>query len=378
MTIHRFNSSMQGAPVYNGVAGAAIALLDACLLNGFNSLTTTLSGSGSLVTAGTASPHGYTSGDVVQVLGAVESGFNGKFAITVTGASAFTYGSTGSGSATGTITSKRAPPDGWEKQHTGTNLAAYRSTFSGSNQRVLQIKDTTTTYASARGYEAMSDVNTGTGAFPTTTQIAEGSYAMRKSSTADATARVWAMWADEKRFYFACAWHASYLTQFGIYFFGDFPSFKAGDGYNILINFDNSNAGANIGVNNLFVNLSSGLTITQANKFVARPYNQAGPNSILAGFLGDYAVATYIGAAGMSYPAPVDNGLYVSPVAILESSNIRGMMPGLYQPLHNTPLAHMAEVTDIVGLSGRTLQAITTAWTTTTCQVLLDVTGPWG
>jgi hypothetical protein len=223
----------------------------------------------------------------------------------------------------------------------------------------------------------MTDVNTGNGPFPTTAQVAEGSYALRKSSTADATARAWYFFGDEKRFYLCIAWHASYLTQFGIYAFGTIPSFKAGDGHNTIINFDNSNAGANVGVNNFFTSLSAAVATTQATKYMARAYNQAGPAAVACGSMGDYAMSAYIGSAGMVYPSSVDNGLYVSPVAINETSFIRGMWPGIFQPLHNSPLTTGGQVSDIVGLTGRTLQAVLSCYGTTNAQVLFDITGPW-
>ena len=53
---------------------------------------TSLTWSGSVVTGTTASPHGWTNGDVVQavIAGETPSAYNGTFAITITGASTFT------------------------------------------------------------------------------------------------------------------------------------------------------------------------------------------------------------------------------------------------------------------------------------------------
>jgi len=54
---------------------------------------TSLAWSGSVVTATTTAPHGWTTGDVLPVViaGAVPTGYNGSFTATVTGASTFTY-----------------------------------------------------------------------------------------------------------------------------------------------------------------------------------------------------------------------------------------------------------------------------------------------
>jgi head-tail adaptor len=57
-------------------------------------------------TATTSAPHGYATNDFVQIAGATPSGYDGKFKITVTGPSTFTYlvNGTLATPATGTIT----------------------------------------------------------------------------------------------------------------------------------------------------------------------------------------------------------------------------------------------------------------------------------
>lgn len=62
---------------------------------------------------------------------------------------------------------------GWTKAFSGTNMAAYKQS-AGSNQLYLRVDDTNATDARVVGYETMSDVNTGTGPFPTATQQSGG------------------------------------------------------------------------------------------------------------------------------------------------------------------------------------------------------------
>src|SRR5574337_1555206 len=57
-------------------------------------------------------------------------------------------------------------PAGWVKPYSGTNLAAYRAAT--GNQFYFRVDDSGTVEARISGYETMSDVNTGTGQFPTT------------------------------------------------------------------------------------------------------------------------------------------------------------------------------------------------------------------
>lgn len=65
---------------------------------------TTLARSSNVVTCTTTADHGFSTGDTISVRGAVETGFNGRWEITVTGSKTFTYTSAGSNvTATGTI-----------------------------------------------------------------------------------------------------------------------------------------------------------------------------------------------------------------------------------------------------------------------------------
>jgi len=73
----------------------------------------------------------------------------------------------------------------WTKEFTGTNKAAYRATV--GERYYLRVDDAAGQLAGVRGYSAMSDVDTGSDIFPTTTQ--QTNWTWRKSNTADATAR---------------------------------------------------------------------------------------------------------------------------------------------------------------------------------------------
>jgi hypothetical protein len=54
----------------------------------------------------------------------------------------------------------------------------------------------------------MSDVNTGTGPFPTAAQVAGGGY-WEKSGAAGSTARNWIVVGDERAFYWWCVPNAA-------------------------------------------------------------------------------------------------------------------------------------------------------------------------
>src|SRR5574337_116824 len=126
---------------------------------------------------------------------------------------------------------------GWTRAYTGTNKSAYRA---GSGlQSYLRIDDTDAQLARLVGYRSMSDVDTGTDAFPTGAQVSGGLY-FRKSTSANSNARGWFCVATDKTFYlFAHGLDASSFigtnggaTNFG---FGELDSYVTSDAYHAFI-----------------------------------------------------------------------------------------------------------------------------------------------
>lgn len=90
------------------------------------------------------------------------------------------------------------PSAGWTKPFVDTGKAVYRNAATAVARSYYRVTDAGTTWARIRGYDAMSDVDTGTGEFPSMSVISgDGIYAY-KSSTADTTARSWILLADER------------------------------------------------------------------------------------------------------------------------------------------------------------------------------------
>lgn len=94
---------------------------------------------------------------------------------------------------------------GWTKEFSGVNKAVYRMP-AGTNQFYLQVHDdevTNTRYAKIRGFESMTDVDTGTNAFPTVAQ--DSNYYWHKSNANGASVSEWALYSDGGRFHLAIA-----------------------------------------------------------------------------------------------------------------------------------------------------------------------------
>lgn len=256
-SVKNFHSGMPNSPVLSGTAGSLIALIDACLKDGFNSITpTSIVVSAGVATVTWPSTHASEQDAVVLIAGITggPTGFadlNGEQKITskpnATSAT-FACPTVGNGTATGTITYKMAPASTyWTKVYTGTNKAVYRSTDPAGTGGYLRIDDTGTTSARVVMYETMTDVDTGTNPAPTPAALAGGGY-WAKSSVANSTANRWSFFADSRFFMFAVApffgqTPAAYSTY--LRGFGDMIPYKVGgDAYFCSINFSTQTATA--------------------------------------------------------------------------------------------------------------------------------------
>lgn len=385
IAVKRYTSTQTGAPTLNGTAGSLVTLLDACLKDGFNSQSiSSATQTGGVATVTFSGAHGYAVNDVIVISGANEAAWNDEFRVLTTPLATTLTFAIDSGTttpATGTLNAKIAPL-GWTKPFSGTNKAAYLPA-AAYTQCYLRVQDDSSTPTSAsgrwaklRGYESMSDVDTGTGPFPTVAQSTNGLSAS-KSRTSDSVARAWWLVGDGGIFYFGPFWDSSYLTMASVYCFGDINSLKSGDGYSCFI----SGAATDTlqswpGASDKFGEFGA-YSATQAGKYLARTHTQLG-TAVACGMVGDNGVSLYLGYGGLAYPHPPDNGLLFAPVAVVETSTIRSRaLPGLYQPLHNAPLAHLATVTSVPDLPGRTLQAMSATQAGFLAQALFDITGPW-
>lgn len=193
------------SPVFNSVAGAVIALLDAFLINGWASAAVAITVSGGVATFATLAAHPFAVDSVILLSGAAGGvtnfgDLNGEQKVTSkTGLfGTFNCPTVGNGTVTGTINCAMAPQGSWIKVFSGTNLASYKSTDPAANGGgyYLDVDDTNATYAKVRGYEAMTAVGVGTNPFPTVAGAA--TYVWWKTSVAGTTAADYFIAADSR------------------------------------------------------------------------------------------------------------------------------------------------------------------------------------
>ena len=195
-------NAMRGAPQISGTPGTLIGAIDALLLTGWGTATAiSVTISGGVGTAEFAEGIYFEDHAIVLFAGATTpAALNGEARVLSRTNKSITFETDAPDgvATTGTsITVKYAPVGSWAKAFQGTNLAAYRSTDVQSSGFYLRLDDTGTMTARMVGYEAMTDINTGTGAFPSASMIAGGGT-FHKSAAANASAVRYMMAADSR------------------------------------------------------------------------------------------------------------------------------------------------------------------------------------
>lgn len=278
---------------------------------------------------------------------------------------------------------------GWTKPYTGTNIAVFRQ-GSGSNGMYLRVDDTDTTagnsFVRVVGYENMSDVNTGSPiSFPTTGQIANGLYWYKKhSNSTAANARPWKIVASEKFFWIFLSTYPEYNYANNYYneayCFGDLIPTKSGDTtHTILLGStvaNSPNTTDNAPWTGQSISAAGG---SRQAISVARSYTALGGPQWL-GWHGDHVKGLALwGAGNLSYPHSPDGGLYLSPVMVHEPMsspyNVRGRVPGLWQPLHNLSY-QFSQFQEIEG-TGDMLDKTFMLVAHYNCSVLIEISDTW-
>lgn len=370
------HSGMTGAPTLSGTAGNMIAVLDACLVNGFGLATVdSVVVSSGVATVTRAAGHPFEVDAVSLISGATPSGLNGEKKVLSVTSTTYTFDATGvsNGTATGTITHKLAAL-GWSKEFSGTNLAAYKSSNVAATACRLRVDDTGTQSARVVGYESMTDVNTGTGPFPSAAQVSGGAY-WWKSDAASSATRSWLMAGDDRAFILWVGWSTNAAGYSLTTFFGDFVSKKSPDAFGCMLNGEittptnairtadlqySNNAATGVWIPRSYAAIGSAVAATKS----AYMNPSQGPNG------------TSGAVSGISFPNLSDNGIYLVPMYVTETSSLRGTIPGIYYcPMTGVAgvFSQRERVTGITGLSGKALRVLNNSGG----PAFVDVTGAW-
>jgi hypothetical protein len=396
MAIKVFHAGQAGAPKLVGANGSLITVLDAVLVNGYNSVKVTgITRSDNTATVTTDTAHGLLTGDSVVIAGADQADYNVEAVVSVVDLTHFTYTVANSPDtpATGnTITATRASA-GFDKVYSDTNKAVYRSRDPSGSRPYLQVIDDGTTAGGAReakirGYLTMSDVNTGTEPFPTPAQYANGLFAY-KTATISNDARPWVLITDGKNIYFQACMDQSPATMqaMGGYFwwvaFGDIISTRANDPYTAFLagcHAANCQTNTNAGwCHNGF----SAPAVRTANPqspscYIVRSFNQT-TGAVIMNQMGHGWDQNGLGQAAIfPYPNPIDNGFMMTPLLCMQGGVLRGRMPGVFEPLQGRCLNQFDIIENVEGYPGRKFMAL---WlyalnsNSSTGMLMFDITG---
>lgn len=393
-SVKHFHSGMAGAPVLSGVAGALIAMLDACLVNGFDvKAGTSLVVAAGVATLPFAGTHSATVDSVILLSGASVGVLNGEQKITDKGAGFVKFATAAAdGAATGSLSFKMAPV-GMASPFTGTNLRTYKSMDPASTAMILRVDDTGTYQARVVGYEQMSDINTGTGAFPMPATIAGGGL-WAKSIANDASPVPWSIFADGRLFFINICWEGAWYPQYIGHTsrgFGDItPSRPGGDPYACLLNchLDPTAQPAVAAMNGNFAS-GSGYNYCRFPRQYTGLGSEVGYEAY--GYLGNgghSGVDAFMGA----FPSKIDGSLMLSAKYLAQSREAangasRGVLPGQYHCPQSGVASSFSTLSVLPGtgaLAGRKLMAVNTvtninqgAGSALIGTLFFDITGPW-
>jgi hypothetical protein len=388
-SVKRIHESMRGAPVFNGVAGSTITLLDTFLVNGWGLATAqSLSVSGGVATINMPVGSEFEDHCAVLVAGATPASLNGEQRIATTNGTTLTFPTTApDGPATGTITVKYAPC-GWEKAFSGTNVAVYRSQDISTSRRYLRVDDSSATETRVVGYNTMTDVNTGTGPFPTSAQIAGGGY-WPKVVSAGTTAQRYDLIGDSAIFYIALAHFyksngstddvsGSYAKPFGALV----PLATGGDPWCTVLGVVAASAGYNNPTGTVIGGPYGGL-------YAERSLDGASPaQSTAAGGEGQ-DINNISGADNYAlgvFPNAVDGRLRLGRSLLRMTASDRtprAVMPGVYTVPHTNsvlsykPFTARCTIPGTGPLAGRKLMLLWFGGASRSGAAFYDITGPW-
>ena len=378
MAVYLFKSTDADAPRLSGTAGDLTNLLQKCLVDGYNALTgVTVTRSGSTATF-TKTAHGFVTGQRVRHSGFTETEYNVDARITVLSSSTWSITVSGTPTTPGaTSGSAKMCPLDWTAAYTGTNKTAFRQKTTGMNGFYLRVDDSNAQNSQVRGYETMSDVDTGTGAFPTNAQVTVGSgLYFYKSNAASTANRPWYLYSGNGKLFVLVSCNTGTTFPGSIssagsgIIFGDLVTGGGSDNYATIIVADLS---TNIGSNSFRLGNVAATTGALSGHYFARTYAGTGTAVTGSKYASNHGELgfTALGTGGNTYPHPIYGGLLLGKMHAAETgAGGRGVIPGLWTTGHvGSSFTHGDTFS---GATGSTVSGKTFEW------VYVSSSSTWG
>lgn len=400
-SVYYFNEGLRGAPQLSGTSGALIAVLDACLITGFGTVSvTSLTVADGIATATVSAGNSFTPHHIILIEGASDPALNDRHRVLMDGNSStsFSFKTTAAnGVVSGTITAKYAPVPGWEKPFSADNKAVYRATT--GNRFFYRVDDSLPEkyVAEIRGYETMTSVDVGVAPFPLLSRLST----IEKSNGANATGKYWDLVADCRAVMFG----AQQLPTIGSVpyatparYFGEMvPLAPNGDAWcSAVLSSNEKNTSMQLHYGGSAFYSYRGTVVGNFSGALARGVSGVGgaiDAQCMAVFGNKGGVLSGQDAVFGPSPSAVDGQLYLSPVYIAEGSAgpARAVVPGAQYVPHtgvNDMLSVRSTITTAAGpLAGRHLLVLCGSGTgsgggsssssSNSSRYLIDITGPW-
>lgn len=265
------------------------------------------------------------------------------------------------------------PSAGWSVPYEDDTNHNIVFKMASGNQRYLRLGNPTNTgtsgyqdysYFEVRGYNAMTDVNTGTNPFPSTAQHSTFRWLYAAQLAINTTTNIpWSLIATDRFFYFhvhvgnngnnqTSAWGCQFAG-----YFGDIVSYVPSDTMQTIItgfwtNGYNTTGSPCWSANNqwfCYVPFKSSDSMTDYNLYC---YVYGSSQQTYGPYPGqlhwDIATASdYAGGNGLSSPTPGGQFLFLKPIFHENgtTNTIRGEMPGLLIPVHQRPFPDQYQLT---------------------------------
>lgn len=373
-SVKLFHSAQPGAPVIGNSPGSLIAMLDACLVNGWGlTRCDSVTVAGGIGTATLSAGHPAIEDCVLRFAGVTGplAALNGERKVRAIGSGRIDFDADGipDGSAAGTITLQLAPA-GWEKAWAGTDKAAYRSADPASTRSFLRLDDSHAEYARPRGYLAMTDIDTGSDTF--------GGDTYWHRCWGGGGGRRWWLVANASMIYFGIQPGVLERDEgYLICAFGDGIARRSGDAYRCLL------AGAyGASMSWAYPYMSALIYQNSAGFSLARSYTQLG-GEVHAKPMGAYQDNVRSGSmATIPFPNGGDNSILLcqAEYAEIRTNCLRGRLPGLYfcPQYPEGALQNDFRIVNAADFPGKTL-----LWKLTGSSspgyggCAIDVSGPW-
>lgn len=412
-----FHSGMAGAPQMSNARGHMIAVLDACLKDGFNALTPTgIVSAAGIATATYGTTHGYEVDQVILVAGCDQTAYNGeKRVLSVPTNTTLTFAVVGtptSPATSATVFNTKAAPLGFAKIFSATNKAMYQSQNLSTNQWVLRLDGTAWTgYSTGKGVEYKVDIcRTATGIdamIENTTAKASATYGQfrwRQSvasagiSSAAPTANIeWALYGNDKTFYFMVGWAEYNPRDKAVYGFGEIKTYKTGDPYNTFLMADNTGPTGGVttdnfpalkGFNCKFNGPCPLQETPQSDIIIAKAHTGIGAwvqgSLVTVGLNNSSIILSGGGTSGIPVVNPQDLSVLFFGAYVMEAVGFRGELGGVYAipnrlvDLEESVGFDGAKYTQSLGGTTKTIRVSRCSdGATATAFIGLDITGPW-